>query len=441
MSDFSISCEYLENIRSTVNEFPEYRDTICTIIINEKFKIELPIIVASSFSSSITKLIKNDPTTKEFHFSFKSNSVESLNKIKSVLCEQSKVSLNEENDIFTFAEFGLAIGNKDFVNPLKERLAKDVSQMNENNVVHIISSKKTFNIEDTKQETSFIASHFETMSRREDFIKFSSETSNTRIVEEIISSDKLKMNNEDTLLSFLIRINKSKTIENISTELFNHIFIEYCSPQKCEEFLSFVCEIVQQQNIKSLVSCIGRRFIQPNIPMKPNFIEGRHKKLGKLISNEDPLHGILRREHEKGNVLLEPSSFSSRNNNGVYNLVKADDESYFYTQNSPNSFIKASLKDDKTFVVKSYMIRGNKNNDSNCQIRTWKFEGQKASNGEWIVLDSHNNDPIKKLEVKTFNVSCEEKLKSIKITQTGTNTSNDNYLVINAFDIFGILYE
>ena len=87
------------------------------------------------------------------------------------------------------------------------------------------------------------------------------------------------------------------------------------------------------------------------------------------------------------------------------------------------------------------MIRGNVNNNTAHHIANWKPEGQKASNGEWILLDSHNNEPTKCLQIKTFNVACEEKLKSIKLTQTGTTTSNDYYLHINAIDIFGHLYE
>ena len=443
MRDFSISCEYLENIRSLSEEFPEYRDRIYTIIINETFKIELPLIVASSFSSSVTKTVKNDPTANELHVRLSTlKTQETLEKIKSVLFGQSKVSLNEENDVFAFAEFGAAIGNKDFVNPLNAQLAKEAAEIKEDNVVRILLSKKTFHVEDTERESSFIAEHFETMSTREDFINFSREATNARTVEAIISSDKLFMRDEDTLLSFLMRINESKTIENISVELFSHLFLEYCSPDKCNEFITFVYDIVQQQSIKALVSCIKRRFIQPNIPMNQRFVEGRHERQEILIGSEDPLNGILHREHEKGNVSLEASSINGSNFDGVYNLVKANDNSYFLTKNIPNSFVAASLKDGKTFIVKSYMIRGNRGSDNNSQIRSWKFEGQKASNGEWIVLDSHQNDPIKKLEVKTFNVSCEEELKSVRITQTGTNTHNDNHLHINAFDIFGVLcYE
>ena len=104
MRDFSISCEYLENIRSLSEEFPEYRDRIYTIIINETFKIELPLIVASSFSSSVTKTVKNDPTANELHVRLNTlKTQETLEKIKSVLFGQSNVSLNEENDVFAFA--------------------------------------------------------------------------------------------------------------------------------------------------------------------------------------------------------------------------------------------------------------------------------------------------------------------------------------------------
>ena len=129
----------------------------------------------------------------------------------------------------------------------------------------------------------------------------------------------------------------------------------------------------------------------------------------------------------------------------VYDLLKADQNTHFYTNSFENSFIKASLKDEKTFILKSYMIRGNKDEcDNVCcdQLKNWKLEGQKASDGEWILLDRHSNEPFDQLVVKTFNVSCEEKLKTVRLTQEGKDTSNSYFLRISAFDIFGVLiYE
>ena len=468
MRDFSISCKYLENIRSLSEEFPEYRDRTFTIIINETFKIEVPLIVASSFSSSITKTVKNDPTASELHVRLNTNTQntqnkdnkekthETLNKIKSVLCGNTKVSLNEESEFYTFASFGLSIGNEDFVSPLRTLLSREVSNVEENNVVSILRSKQTFefSLQEMEEEISFICTHFENMSTREDFIKFSRETRNSLIVESIISSDKLNMKDEDTLLTFVIRMNEERRMDNISTEFFKHVMFEYCSSRKCEEFVSFICSKLEEGKTKTLISCLGRRFTQSNIPMKPPFIEGRHQPKQEpepelklkpkikitLIDKKDPLNGILRREHEKGNVLLEPSS-KELDSDDVYSLLKADDKSWFYTESSPNSFIKASLKDGKTFILKSYMIRGSKLEDNQCQLKSWKLEGERASDGKLILLDSHNEDPTKALQVRTFDVSCEEQLKSVKLTQTGKNTKNDYALVINAFDVFGFLCE
>ena len=230
MNDFSISCKYLENIRSAINELPEYRDRIFTVVINETFKIELPLIVASSFSSSIAKAIKNDPTMNKFHVSLNpymyntDDILDSLNNIKAILCGGSKVTLNEENkdkykeDICTFAAFGVAIGNEDLINPLRAKMSTQVSEINENNVVDILQSKQIFQfaIDEMKEEMMFISTHFDIMSTREDFINFSPETTNEVIVESIISSDQLQMKNEDTLLAFLIAINKQRTFNNIS---------------------------------------------------------------------------------------------------------------------------------------------------------------------------------------------------------------------------------
>ena len=52
-------------------------------------------------------------------------------------------------------------------------------------------------------------------------------------------------------------------------------------------------------------------------------------------------------------VLLKLSSTASFDD--VFCLLKADDRSEFFTKDSPKSFVKASLKNSKTFVLSSYM--------------------------------------------------------------------------------------
>ena len=176
--------------------------------------------------------------------------------------------------------------------------------------------------------------------------------------------------------------------------------------------------------------------------MNPHKLKGRYGSLNQEkyteIGKEDPRRGIFGRENENGNATI---SASSTLNGDVKYLLKANDYSDFYTYNEPNQFITASLKDGKSFIVKSYMIRGNWGSDTNNQLQNWKLEGQKASDGQWVTLDSHQNDPTRSLQTRTFDVSCDEKLKAVKLTQTGEDTYGNNHLFINAFDVFGLLFE
>ena len=131
---------------------------------------------------------------------------------------------------------------------------------------------------------------------------------------------------------------------------------------------------------------------------------------------------------------------SSTQNGNVYDLIKADPNSDFWTSNYENSFIKASLKDGSTFILNKYMIRGRRHQGSHYHhLKSWKLEGERASDGKWIILDQHSNEPFNQLEMRTFNVSCEEELKTVKLTQIGYNTAGAYHLCINAFDIFGNL--
>ena len=446
MVKFSLSSKYLENLRSVVGKFETYKEHKCSIVVNKTFTIEVPVVVAASISSSITKIIENDPTASTFPFTIKHYNESSMQKIKQVIARNASVSIGEEDeeDMQAFAEFGLSIGNEDFVSPLNKQLEKESSSITEGNVVRILSLKNTFNNKNTGKETTFIAENFDSMSTNESFIEFSKCVSNIRTVEEIIRSDKLKMNNEDTLMTFLLNICAKNEERNRFIHLFEHVLLEYCSIETCRKFLLFVEETLPSDNMKPLISCIGRRILQPKIPVDPENenrnIKARHKQEiveGKEISIEDPLNGILRREYQKGNLIINASSTS---NGSVYNVIN-EENTDFMSQDEQNSFIKASLREGKTFKLKKYMIRGNSQEGNKYKMNSWKLEGKNAANNEWFVLDEQSNVSFNKLEVKTFDVKCNERLKTVRLTQTGTNGSGDYQLRINAFDIFGTLYE
>ena len=443
---FHLNTVSLKSLRSVVECIETYKEHKCTISINKSFSIELPVIIAASLSREISRMLTNDPTQHEFKFTLKSfdaycNDV--VDKIKRSIIDNESVILDNEEEMECFAKFGLLIGNDEFISPLNEHFIEESKSLSEDNVVNILNTKRIFNIVDISKETTFIAEHFDSMSENEHFVNFSRNCANAPIIESIITSSSFHIENEDKLLSFLLTIcNDNEEVESF-IPLFSHLYLEYCSAPKCEEFVTFVINKSETRNMKTLVSCIGRRLTQPNIPMNPNYIKERHSKFVEEIEEievtmDDPLNGILRREHNKSNVVMEVSSTCDGN---VYDLITANPNADFYTKNEQNSFIKASLKDGSTFILKKYMIRGRRHQGrSNHHLQHWKIEGQLASNGEWIVLDNHNNEPFDQLLVRTFDISCDKELKAVKLTQTGKESSNNYYcLCINAFDIFGTI--
>lgn len=96
------------NIKSVADKFPSYREHKCTIVVNKTLHIDVSVVVASSLSSTITKIIENDLTIDTFQFTVEYSSDESLNKIKSVVESNESVKLNKE-DAKIFASFCLAI--------------------------------------------------------------------------------------------------------------------------------------------------------------------------------------------------------------------------------------------------------------------------------------------------------------------------------------------
>lgn len=227
------------------------------------------------------------------------------------------------------------------------------------------------------------------------------------------------VDNEDIILSFILNVSKANADDKRFNSLFSFCYLEYCSAEKCKEFISFVKGKAEMKEMGDIISCIERRLCQESLPMNPFYIEGRHI----------PLNGMLRRERKRDNVLLEASSIIPPDD--IYWLL-GDGSKELRTEFMENAYVNISLKDGKSFTIQSYTIRGRIHDDC-CNLMNWRFEGQNALNNEWILLDT--NDKIKIKETRRFNVSCNEKLRSIRLTQ-----ERRDHLVMTGFDIIGEVY-
>lgn len=374
-------------------------------------------------------MIEEDATQTKFSFSFpvdnKKGDSTILNKIRDVLLGKS-ITL-EDDEVKDFASFGFSFGNDDFINPLKEQYPHNSKTVDEDSVIDILTTKKILGIKDMKTETDFIAERFMEMIDKEEFFSFSKDPSNIDILKEIFQSNKFIADSEDDYLSFLLEINKSNMNEKCFASLFSYCQLEYCSTEKYEEFVEFAKEKAKMYDMEGIIACIERRLSKSKLSINQPYDKQRH----------NPINGILRRENKRKNALLEASSSMERDD--VYLLLN-DDPSEFRTKNIRNSYIQVSLKDGKTFNVESYAIKGRTQYDA-CNLQSWKIEGKRASDDMWILLDQHLNDPIEFNETIIFNVSCTERLKCIRLTQTGENTNSSNQLFLSRFDIKGKVYE
>ena len=213
MKEFSIeslSTKPIKNIFSVSSKVaPELSKNFCSLIFNENTEIKVPILVAASQSTSVTKCIEADPTKRKFSFNvtMRNDNDNMLKSFKSLLEDNIPIQLNEEEDFINLATIGLSIGNDELISPLSERLKSESSSMSCDNVVSIINMKLTFGADQMgglELETSFIATNFNEMREREDFIEFAKDVQHSQIIEQIIRSDKLKIDEEDVLLSLYV---------------------------------------------------------------------------------------------------------------------------------------------------------------------------------------------------------------------------------------------
>ena len=263
---FSLDACGLPQLRKSLRILPDINERQFTIVINKTFLIEIPIVCAPFISAKIAQSLENDPTQTTFEFNIKA-SRESLEKIALTINCNYKVKIDDE-DIVAFYNFGVAIGNDEFMKPYDARESTLNTTIDNDNAVVRIKQKCLHGITDFSKEISFISSHFDEFAQREDFIQFSRNHVFYDTVESILSSSEFKISTEDKLLEFLLSISKDNPHKKEYGRLFSLVFLEYCSPDKCEELLEFVNEFVSSATLRALVWCLGRRVIQPTFLME-----------------------------------------------------------------------------------------------------------------------------------------------------------------------------
>jgi E3 ubiquitin-protein ligase HECTD1 len=134
--------------------------------------------------------------------------------------------------------------------------------------------------------------------------------------------------------------------------------------------------------------------------------------------------------------IADPQSFPLRH------VADFENQSMFYTKNEANSWICYDFKDIQIKVT-HYSIRSRRDHNRN-HLRFWILEG--STDGlKWVKIDDRQNDTSLNSTgaISTFSISesFEEAFQMIRIRQTGKSSSNNDRLVVNAIEFFGVLKE
>ena len=434
MTKFLINSPFYSNISLLHNR--EITNRICRLKINEFESFEIPLFQLISTSSYFLQQLHFDLTLSDFHLDVPFHSEvtnEFINKIQKAL-NLEEIQLENDDEIINFSIFGKTINNKDFLLPLSKILNVYISQKNVMKLIRIkLALGYQFSADD--DEIIFVSKNFSEL--KEEIIKIAENTEYDQIIELIVQNRYLKLENEDELLTFLLKICKTN---NCYEYLFESVWLEYCSTSKIKELIKYANKnMFLPHNVKALLICFSRRLIQEKLPIdlsirnKISRYSSKYTIVKEYKDDDDPLNGLLRGENEHGNVLLKSSS----HNENVYEILKGSIDTVFYTDDIPNSWINATLKNKQSFILNKYMIRGCKGSLKECyHTQTWKLEGHKLD-GNWIELDSRKNQDISESKIKVYPIAFNEPITAVRLTQTDKNNSGSDRIFINQFEIFG----
>jgi hypothetical protein len=311
------------------------------------------------------------------------------------------------------------------------------------NVLDILESKELLNVSNcisrmkqkqrlevsVDRESDFIASRFyslklETISDIE-----------IPILKNILRSDSLLIDNEDSLIELILGLGPNYF------ELIGSIRFEYLSSSSIDLFFDQIsfedinADIWHQLHLRSRHLLVYERNSIPRNRFKDLIFRS--------ADSDSPWSGLIScrceecggNVHEKGIVNITCSSTCY---NQCWQIVNYDWKSYFYTNNSANSWIQFDFK-DRSVSLSHYALKSDGNHGSH--LLQWKLSGSNDGN-DWTTVDERNTQELNGTYLtKMFccrpTSSVSQSYRYIRLTQTGKNSTGEDYLLLANIEFFG----
>jgi hypothetical protein len=276
-----------------------------------------------------------------------------------------------------------------------------------------------------EEEVEFISSHF---------YEFNSEELGklkTEELETILSSPSLRLTSEDLLLEVICELGDTELVRYVESCNLSRggidKFVEVISGE------DFVFDVIVWSSIcRRLVGNVAsakssERFVESETKASAGIPESVKRNSEEFEFRNSAFSGILSHlthkfggnVHEKG--IVEITSSGDGGNNKPWQVANHGWNSYWISQNVPNSWICFDFKQNSV-SLKNYTLKTNAGGPGGYHLREWVIEGSNDGRN-WELLDRRNTEELNGLSfVKTFNCSTENSSKFfrfLRLKQTG----------------------
>ena len=261
------------------------------------------------------------------------------------------------------------------------------------------------------------------------------------IIEEILNEETLRIEDEDSLLNFIIELYSDDDKYSI---LFEYVKLSNVSDEFLRKFIdAFNIDDINSGIWKAICS---RLLPSPQAPAPSERYLEQVREIKHDANNE--FHGIMRQltDETNGNIhdngTIEITSNSISGSNHPKYLVDYQNDNYYHSKDEENATICFDFK-ERAIQMTSYSIKSYNGNQSNGHLRNWVVEVSNDKNS-WTAVDKHENDST----LRGYNIianfitkETDEFYQFARLRQTGKSWSDDYYTYFYFIEFYGKLKE
>lgn len=424
----------LENIKRI--NFDKY-DKGFAFIVNGK-RYETSRFVADIISPKIMKYHYNDESVNEYSMKV------SKGEYFSEFLELANFESNhlDENRLKICSEYFLKLGNIDEYFRLRNNIFEELSTSNVVN--EILKIKETIDDKENflsicsnlKKNFDFCSENFIDIPKEELF------KLDPSMIEEIIKSDRLKLDDEDKLLEILIEMYER---DNTNSFLFEYVYFNQVGDEALSKFIDiFDVENMNNGIWKSICSLIKKSTKKRQSSSNSNQ-DKKKKNKEEIIEIQykqgQDFNGLMRYLVDKTGGNIHDNGTVEITANSIYgNIIKYYHPKYLvensgqYQANGSSIVLLFDFK-EKQVQLTSYTIE----TDGCRHLRNWIIECSNDSNN-WYKIDEHSNDNSlnSNNKIVSFDINSTHSFsRYVRLRETGLNSDNDYYTYFSKLEFYG----